>query len=103
MLEEKDAITGLMRVIRHLAAKDETFLERLEVRTRGRTRNHLARSPEEVYPQRPDLVDNAVEIVPGWYLDTNISNREKVRIVEHACEVAGVRRGKDIDLIIEIV
>ena len=89
--DAKDAITGLIQIIKHLSSKDPTFLERLEVRTRGRARNHLARSPAEVYPLRPELAYKAKEILPGWFLDTNISNREKLQIVERACEVAGLR------------
>jgi predicted type IV restriction endonuclease len=98
---ERDAISGLIRIIKHLAAKDATFLERLEVRARGRSRNHLARRRTDVYPQRPDLADKALEILPGWFLDTNISNREKLQIVSQACEVAGVRVGQDIALLAE--
>jgi predicted type IV restriction endonuclease len=99
--DAKDAITGLTRIIKHLASKDATFLERLEVRTRGRSRNHIARSRAAVYPQRPDLADKAIEILPGWFLDTNISNREKLQIVAQACEVAGLRLGRDIALVAE--
>jgi hypothetical protein len=97
--DAKDAISGLKQILCYLSARDATFLERLEVRARGRSRNHLARSREAVYPQRPDLIESAVELVPGWFLDTNISNREKLKIVREACDVAGLRQGRDIDLI----
>jgi predicted type IV restriction endonuclease len=97
----KSAMTGLIQIIKHLASKDRTFLERLEVRTRGRSRNHLARSRAAVYPQRPDLADLAIKILPGWFLDTNISNSEKLKIVARACEVAGLRLGQDIALLAE--
>lgn len=99
--QAKDAIAGLIRIIRHLASKDATFLERFEVRARGRSRNHVARSRSAVYPQRPDLADKAIEIMPGWFLDTNISNREKLQLVAQACEVAGLRLGRDIALLAE--
>jgi len=99
--DAKDAITGLIQIIKHLASKDPTFLERLEVRARGRSRNHVARSRAAVYPQRPDLADKAIEILPGWFVDTNISNREKLQIVAQACEVAGLRPGRDIALLVD--
>lgn len=95
----KNAITGLMQILRHLSARDPTFLDRLAVRTLGRARHHLARSREDVYPHRPDLVDSATELLPGWFIDTNISNREKLKIVRHACDVAGLQQGRDVDLI----
>jgi predicted type IV restriction endonuclease len=96
--DARDAINGLIMIIKHLASQDQTFMERLEVRARGRSRHYVARSPQEVYPYRPDLVDNALEILPGWYLDTNISNKSKLNIVRHACDVAGRQFGKDIGL-----
>ena len=89
--EAKDAISGLIQIIKHLASKDATFLERFEVRARRRSRNHIARSRAAVYPQRPDLADKAIEIMPGWFLDTNISNREKLQLVDQFLGAAHMR------------
>jgi hypothetical protein len=36
------------------------------------------------------------EIVPGWWLGTNIANRDKERLAKIACEVAGLKFGKDL-------
>jgi hypothetical protein len=47
------------------------------------------------------LADKAIEILPGWFVDTNISNREKLQIVAQACEVAGLRPGRDIALLVD--
>jgi predicted type IV restriction endonuclease len=36
------------------------------------------------------------EIAPGWWLGTNIANREKERLAKIACEVARLDYGKDV-------
>lgn len=93
-----DAIGALIDILKTLAAKNSTFLERLSPVVRARTRNHIARTREEVYPNRPDLIENTVQLVPGWYLGTNISNRDKMRIIEKACQVEKLVLGKDISI-----
>lgn len=62
---------------------------------RGKSRNHIARSPEEIYPKRPDLA-RAEEIFDGWLIGTNIANREKLRIIQAACNAVGLTLGKDV-------
>lgn len=95
-----DATDAMVQILQLLHREDSTFLERLVVRVRGRNRNHIARSKMEVYPGRRDLLDYTREIVSGWWVGTNIANREKRRIIERGCEVAGIRFGRD--LIIDI-
>jgi predicted type IV restriction endonuclease len=62
---------------------------------RGKSRNHIARTVEEIYPKRPDLA-RAVEFSPGWLVGLNIANREKKRILLAVCDVAPLKFGKDI-------
>jgi predicted type IV restriction endonuclease len=62
---------------------------------KGRSRNHIARTVEEIYPKRPDLA-RAIEFSPGWLVGLNIANREKKRILFAVCDVAQLRFGKDI-------
>ena len=62
---------------------------------RGRTRNHIARCNSEVYPGRPDLARYVKEISPGWFIGSNIANREKKKILRAACEVMGLAFGRD--------
>jgi hypothetical protein len=39
---------------------------------------------------------HAVEIVPGWFLGTNISNQDKVRLLRRACDALGLEFGDDL-------
>ena len=91
-----NAIDALIDVLRTLASKNLQFIETVAPLVQGRTRNHIARSRADVYPQKPELAEYAVELVPGWWLGTNISNRDKMRIIKKACEIEGLVLGKDI-------
>jgi predicted type IV restriction endonuclease len=51
-----------------------------------------------VYPLKPDLAEYTTEVVPGWWLGTNIANREKMKIIRKACEAADVRFGTDVQI-----
>ena len=96
----RSAIEVLLNVVRTLAQRDPTFCERFAVEAAGRRRNHVAQRPEDVYPGQPQLLKYVVEIVPGWYVGTNISNRDKTRLLEAACKVAGLRFG--VDLVVDL-
>lgn len=88
----------LVKVFEALAKRDSGFLERFAARPKhGRTRRYLARSPEELYPGRPDLArEHSAQLQSGWYVGTNVSHAAIERIIEMACEVAQVRLGKEL-------
>lgn len=88
----------LVGVLEALAKRDPSFLERFAARPKhGRTRRYLARSPEELYPGRPDLArEHFHKLLSGWYVGTNVSHAQIERIIEMACEVSRVRYGKEL-------
>ena len=88
----------LITVFEALATRDATFLERFAARPKhGRTRRYLARSPEELYPGRPDLArEYSFTLQSGWHVGTNVSHAQIERIIEMACEVSRVRFGKEL-------
>jgi len=91
-----NAATATIDILATLASLDPSFLGQLAPKVRGSSRNHLARSPEQVYPRRPDLAHLTKSIVPGWYIGTNIANREKLRILRAACTVTRLTFGIDL-------
>jgi hypothetical protein len=95
-LSARSAIDVVIAVLREMANKDSRFFEKFESVARGRSRNHVARRIEDVYPGHPQLAKYVLEVVPGWYFGTNIANREKKRLLEAACKVAGLRFGTDL-------
>lgn len=88
----------LAGVFEALAERDPSFLERFAARPKhGRTRRYIARTPEELFPGRPDLArEHFYKLQSGWYLGTNVSHAQIERIIEMACEVSRVRFGKDL-------
>ena len=86
------AIDALVSDLRRLAGPEfASFYPRLARRVAGRTRMHIATSPKGVYPLRPDLAEHhSVPIAPGWFLGTNIANREKLKILRAACRLRGL-------------
>lgn len=92
----KDATSAFLEILRALASNFPDKMEQMATAAKGRSRNHIARSPADVYPDRPDLIHTVVDLVPGWFAGTNIANREKHRIVKAACEACGMRFGSDV-------
>jgi hypothetical protein len=95
-LTARSAIEILLHVVRTLADRNAGFLERFARAAPGKRRNHVASRPEAVYPGQPQLMKYVVEFAPGWYIGTNIANRDKVRLLRVACESAGLTFGADL-------
>ena len=91
------ASLALVDVLRAVASRNPDRIAELSTRVRGRTRNLIARTPNEINPLRPDLA-RAAEFSSGWLVGLNISNREKMAIIRAACEVVGVSMPDDIDI-----
>lgn len=91
----KDA---MVIVLRELAKRDPEFLERCSQHpdAQGRKRRYIARTPEELYPDREDLRDMRETLPGGWLVATNLNNVLKKTIIGLAAETAGVSLGKDI-------
>lgn len=95
--QEKKAIDVLENVLRELAERDSTFLERFASEAHGSRVRYVARTREELNPSRPDLLaEGARQLRPGWWMYTRLSNTEKRKILEMACEVAGISYGTDL-------
>jgi negative regulator of replication initiation len=94
----RNAIEATMLILRELAKKDSSFLARCAAHPDnfGRKRAYIARTTEELFPDRPDLRPKHEEITDGWLLNTNVNNGIKLQVVKLACEVAGLRFGHDV-------
>lgn len=92
----RSAVDAYLDILTILSSLEPMLPERLSLIAKGNSRNHIAPSPAEVYPARPDLAKNARKIAPGWYAGINISNRDKMRILRLACGILRLRFGKDV-------
>jgi hypothetical protein len=93
----KDAMVILLR---ELANEDASFLQRCAQHpdAQGRKRRYIARSAEELYPDRPDLREYNERLPGGWLVATNLNNVLKKSIIRLAAEVAGLRFGEDVQV-----
>jgi predicted type IV restriction endonuclease len=92
-----NAKDAMVIVLRELASADASLLERCSQHpdARGRKRRYIARTAEELYPDRPDLRDLRENLPGGWLVATNLNNVLKKTIIKVAAEVAGLTVGKD--------
>lgn len=93
-----NAKDAMVIVLRELAKTDPSFLERCSQHTdaQGRKRRYIARTPEELYPDREDLRDMHATLTGGWLVSTNLNNVLKKTIIRLAADVAGLKFGKDV-------
>jgi hypothetical protein len=94
----RNAMDTLHQVFELMMRRDASFAERFAGLPRhGRSRRYLARNPQELYPGRDDLVrEHSVQLSGGWWASTNHGRATIGRIIEMACEVAGIRYGSDL-------
>ncbi len=93
-----NAKEALAIVLRELAKTDDSFLERCSRHpdAQGRTRRYIARTPEELYPDREDFRGMRESLPGGWFVATHMNNVLKKTIIRLAAEVAGLKFGKDV-------
>ncbi|MFI5366885.1 MAG: hypothetical protein ACHQ4J_14820 [Candidatus Binatia bacterium] len=93
-----NAKDAMVIVLRELAKQDPSFLQRCAQHpdAQGRKRQYIARTAEELYPDRPDLRDYREQLPDGWLVATNLNNVLKKSIIRLAAEVAGLTFGKDV-------
>lgn len=96
----RNARDVLVSVFETLAQRDGTFFERFAALPKhGRTRRYLAKTPEELYPGRPDLShEHSTQLSSGWWLGTNVSRAQIERIIEMACDVARIKYGRELSI-----
>jgi len=93
-----NAKDAMVIILRELAKNNPSFLERCSQHpdAQGRKRRYIARSPEELYPDREDLREMRETLPDGWLVATNLNNVLKKTIIRLATEVAGLTFGKDV-------
>lgn len=94
----RNACDVMIQAFEALAARDATFPERFAALPKhGRTRRYLSKTPDELYPGRPDLCrEHSTKLKSGWWVSTNHSRATIGRIIEMACDVVGLRFGSDL-------
>jgi predicted type IV restriction endonuclease len=93
----RDVLVGIIKL---LAERDASFLDRFAaLEKHGQKRRYIAHTKTELYPGRPDLAQKyANELLPDWWIGVNYSKENIARIIERACQVAGLQYGADIQI-----
>lgn len=94
----RNACDVMIKAFEALAARDSSFPERFAALPKhGRTRRYLSKTPDELYPGRPDLCrEHSTKLKSGWWVSTNHSRKTIGTIIEMACNVVGLRFGTDL-------
>ncbi|OAN59504.1 hypothetical protein [Magnetospirillum moscoviense] len=94
----RNACDVMIKAFEALAARDTSFPERFAALPKhGRTRRYMSKTPDELYPGRPDLCrEHSTKLKSGWWISTNHSRATIGRIIEMACNVVGLRFGSDL-------
>lgn len=87
-------------VFREFARRDSNFCERYaSTQKTGGKRLELARRAEDLYPPGSKLArTDAIHLNGGWWIATHLSNELKEQRIQRACDVAGVKFGRDLIL-----
>lgn len=96
----KSARDVLFQVFSKLAEVDPSFLQRFaSLPKHGTKRRYLARTPEELYPHRPDLARNHSHEIPGgWWLVVHLSKNAIEKLIKMACQVARINYGTELNI-----
>lgn len=96
--EGRSAVDVMIQVFEELQRRDSNFCRQFaDLPKHGRKRRYLAEQKEELYSGRPDLAEKkSTKLSSGFWLGTNVSNQTKLRIIEMACDVAGVEFGQEL-------
>lgn len=97
-LRHRYAVDAMVLVLTELELAHPGLLERCarDPANRGSGRRRIARRPEELHPNRPDLEACHRPLPGGWCVDTNLNNKQKRNVIDMAARLAGVRIGTDI-------
>ena len=95
---EQRLIDAYLLLVRLLAKRDAMFLPALAKLT-TRNRRIVAKEGTSLYLKSPHLAkEHAHKLVDDWYIDGYLSQEQVETRIRLACEVAGLKLGKDVVL-----
>ncbi len=91
----RDVYVGIFR---KFAEQDTNFCQRYDsTQKKGGKRLQLARRAEDLYPAGSKLAQKeACELPGGWWLATNLDNDQKKKRIQRACDVMGIKYGREL-------
>lgn len=98
------SIGALTEILKKFHDTAPGFMERYASQTKTKKRNRVARNRADLFPGQPHLVEkHSRDLGNGWWLNDDVPRgvTDIKRLIETACEVAGVRSGARFRLIEE--
>ena len=89
----------MLGLLREFANADSSFCDRCyqDDANRGRSRIYISKNRYEIYRKDQGFCDkHSVELVPGWFIATNLSDRAMGNIIQMACRVSGATPNVDV-------
>ena len=95
--QETNARKVLIKFFEEMYSMDPGFPQRFAAIKHGHKRRYLAQRKEDLYPNRPDLLEgNSHRLQSGWWLGLHYSKCSILRIMRMACDVAGLTFDRDV-------
>ena len=89
-------------VFGRLASMDPKFCARFSEQHYGRVRGYVAKTKDALYPGQPEREQYSHPLPGGWWLATHCSNTAKIGRIKKACEIAGLKFGRELAVHIPI-
>jgi hypothetical protein len=92
----KEVMLGLLREFAHA---NSSFCDRCyqDEDNRGRSRIYITRDRYEIYRKDQAFCEkHSVELVPGWFIATNLSDDAMDKIIRMACRIVGATIDVDV-------
>jgi hypothetical protein len=89
----------MLSLLREFAQADPSFCGRCyqDEDNRGRSRIYITQNRYEIYRKDQAFCEkHSVELIPGWFIATNLSDDAMNRIIRMACRIAGATIGVDV-------
>lgn len=93
--EERSLKSAYKRILLVMQRDYPSFLAKLSEQE-TRARRIVARRPDALYKNSPELAELAEILIGDWWVDVNLSTEQVMARVRIACDVAGLKFGKDL-------
>ena len=98
----KKGVDCFVAVFNMFAERYPGFCEAYSERYRGKKNKYVARTKEELYPSDLSGRSAAVLLPGGWWLYTKLNNPNKEDRIKEACELVGLKYGRDLKVHIPV-
>ena len=105
--DAKNAIEALVGILKAFADRDSEFMARFAPRVEGKRREAdgtpkrrlVARNRNDLYTNPKFVIESSRNLGNEWWMGTNYNNDQKLKFIQTACLVAGVKFGSQLRLI----